>query len=163
FIPAVEKGFTQALTNGPLAGFPVDGLKVRLLDGSFHPVDSDALAFEIAAKQAFRKAAVKAKPVLLEPIMAAEVVTPEEYMGDIIGDINSKRGVVVNISEKHKMKYIHAVVPLVNLFGYSTKIRSLSQGRATFTMEFDSYVRVPGQVFEKMMQKMMGLLDNSYK
>ncbi len=160
---AIEDAALGSAGSGPVMGYPVTNIKVVLIGGKEIEKVSSDIGFKIAVGKAFRRGLEMGTPILLEPTMKMEMITPEEYMGDIIGDINSKRGVVVNISEKHKMKYIHAVVPLVNLFGYSTKIRSLSQGRATFTMEFDSYVRVPGQVFEKMMQKMMGLLDNSYK
>ena len=156
FIPSVEKGFTQALTNGPLAGFPVDGLKVTLLDGSFHPVDSDALAFEIAAKQAFRKAAAKAKPVLLEPIMSAEVVTPEEYMGDIISDFNKRRGQVSAMESKAGARVIKAKVPLSEQFGYVTGLRTLSSGRATVSMEFSHYERVEPNLSKKILEKISG-------
>ncbi len=156
FIPAVEKGFTQALTNGPLAGFPVEGIKVTLLDGSFHPVDSDALAFEIAAKQAFKKAAAKANPVLLEPIMSAEVVTPEEYMGDIISDFNKRRGQVAGMESKAGARIIKAKVPLSEQFGYVTGLRTLSSGRATVSMEFSHYQRVEPNLSVKILEKITG-------
>ena len=159
FIPSVEKGFTQALRNGPLAGFPVDSLKVTLLDGSFHPVDSDQLAFEICAKQAFRNAASKAGPKLLEPIMKMEIVTPEEYMGDIIGDLNRRRGEIAGMEDKGGAKVISAKVPLAEQFGYVTVLRTLSSGRATSSMEFNSYQEVPRGLAEKVLEEVQGRTD----
>ncbi len=156
FIPAIEKGFSQSLSNGPLAGFPVDGLKVTLIDGSYHPVDSDALAFEIAAKQAFRKAAPKAKPVLLEPIMSAEVVTPEEYMGEITSDFNKRRGQVEGMEAKAGARVIKAKVPLSEQFGYVTVLRTLTSGRATVTMEFSHYEKVEQNLANKILEKISG-------
>lgn len=156
YIPAIEKGFTQALSNGPLAGFPVDSLKVTLKDGSFHAVDSDALSFEICAKQAFKKAAAKAKPVLLEPIMSAEVLTPEEYMGDIIGDFNKRRGQIAGIESKAGSKIIKAKVPLSEQFGYVTGLRNLSSGRATVSMEFSHYDEVETNLSKKILDKISG-------
>ena len=160
---AIKEAALGSAGSGPIMGYPVTNIKIVLIGGKEIDKVSSDIGFKIAVGKAFRKGLEMGTPILLEPRMKMEIITPDDYMGDIIGDVNSKRGVVVNIAEKHKMKYIHAVVPLANLFGYSTKIRSLSQGRATFTMEFDSYVAVPGQIFEKMMQKMMGLLDNFYK
>jgi elongation factor G len=156
FIPSVEKGFKEAMTNGPLAGFPVDGLKVRLLDGSYHNVDSDALSFEIAAKLAFKHAALKAKPVLLEPIMAAEVVTPEEYMGDVIGDFNKRRGQVEGMESKAGARVIKAKVPLAEQFGYVTVLRTLTSGRATATMEFSHFQEVEPNLSKKILEKISG-------
>ncbi|MGC9342441.1 MAG: elongation factor G [Bacteroidales bacterium] len=156
FIPAVEKGFNESLNNGPLAGFPVDGLKVTLVDGSFHPVDSDSLSFEIAAKQAFRKAAKQANPVLLEPIMAAEVVTPEEYMGDITSDFNKRRGQVEGMEAKAGARVIKAKVPLSEQFGYVTVLRTLTSGRATVTMEFSHYEQVEQNLSNKILEKISG-------
>ena len=156
FIPAIEKGFQESLSNGPLAGFPVDGLKVTLIDGSFHPVDSDALSFEIAAKQAFRKAAPKAKPVLLEPIMAAEVVSPEEYMGEITSDFNKRRGQVEGMEAKAGARVIKAKVPLSEQFGYVTVLRTLTSGRATVTMEFSHYEEVEKNLANKILEKISG-------
>lgn len=156
FIPAVEKGFKESLNNGPLAGFPVDGLKVTLLDGSYHPVDSDALSFEIAAKQAFRKSARQAAPVLLEPIMSAEVVTPEEYMGDITSDFNKRRGQVEGMEAKAGARVIKAKVPLAEQFGYVTVLRTLTSGRATVTMEFSHYEPVETNLSNKILEKISG-------
>ncbi len=159
FIPSVEKGFTDALRNGPLAGFPVDSLKVTLLDGSFHPVDSDQLSFEICAKQAFRNAASKAGPKLLEPIMKVEIVTPEEYMGDIIGDLNRRRGEIAGMEDKGGAKVISAKVPLAEQFGYVTVLRTLSSGRATSSMEFSHYQEVPKGLAEKVLDDVKGRTD----
>lgn len=159
FIPSVEKGFTAALSNGPLAGFPVDSLKVTLLDGSFHPVDSDQLSFEICAKQAFRNSASKAGPKLLEPIMKVEIVTPEEYMGDIIGDLNRRRGEIVGMESKGGAKVISAKVPLSEQFGYVTVLRTLSSGRATSSMEFSHYQIVPKSLAEKVLENVQGRTD----
>jgi len=159
FIPSVEKGFKDALSNGPLAGFPVDSLKVTLLDGSFHPVDSDQLSFEICARQAFKSAASKAKPVLLEPIMKLEIVTPEEYMGDIIADLNRRRGEVASMDSKGNAKVITAKVPLAEQFGYVTVLRTLSSGRATSSMEFSHYQEVPRSLAEKVLADVQGRVD----
>ena len=159
FIPAVEKGFRESLANGPLAGYPVDGLKVTLLDGSFHAVDSDQLAFEICAKQAFRSATPKAGPKLLEPIMKLEIVTPDEYMGDIIGDLNRRRGNVTGMESKSGARVIHALVPLSEQFGYVTVLRTLSSGRATSSMEFSHYEEVPRNLAEKLLTDIKGKTD----
>ncbi len=156
YIPSVEKGFTEALNNGPLAGFPIDGLKVTLLDGSYHPVDSDQLSFEICAKQAFRNAAKAAKPVLLEPVMSAEVVTPEEYMGDIISDFNKRRGQVAGMESKAGARVIKAKVPLSEQFGYVTVLRTLTSGRATVSMEFSHYELVEPNLSRKILEKISG-------
>jgi elongation factor G len=139
FVPSVEKGFKTAMLNGVLAGYPVDNLKVELLDGSFHPVDSDQLSFEICARQAFRSACAKASPRLLEPIMRVEVVTPEEYMGDIIADFNKRRGQVEGMESKAGARVVKARVPLSEMFGYVTALRTISSGRATSSMEFSHY------------------------
>ena len=156
FIPSVEKGFKQAMRNGPLAGFPIDKLKVTLLDGSSHSVDSDQLAFEMAAKIGYRNATKKANPVLMEPIMAAEVVTPEEYMGDIISDFNRRRGQVEGMESRAGARVIKAKVPLAEKFGYVTVLRSLSSGRATSTMEFSHYDEVPPEISKQLLEKMQG-------
>ena len=156
FIPSVEKGFTNALSNGPLAGFPVDSLKVTLLDGSFHPVDSDQLAFEICARQAFRSAVSKGGPKLLEPIMKLEIVTPEEYMGEIIGDLNRRRGEVAGMEDKGGAKVVTAKVPLSEQFGYVTVLRTLSSGRATSSMEFSHYQVVPQGLAIKVLEDVQG-------
>ena len=156
FIPSVEKGFNNAVTNGPLAGFPLDGMKVRLIDGSFHSVDSDQLSFEICARQAFKHAASKANPVMLEPIMAVEVVTPEEYMGDVISDLNKRRGQVEGMDSKAGARVIKAKVPLSEQFGYVTVLRTLSSGRATSTMEFSHYERMPNNLAKEVLEQVTG-------
>lgn len=156
YIPAVKKGFEEAMRNGPLAGYPLEGLKVELLDGSYHPVDSDSLSFEIAARQAFRKAAADAKPILLEPIMSLEVVTPEEYMGDIIGDLNRRRGQVEGMETRAGARVIKAKVPLAEQFGYVTVLRTLSSGRAASTMEFHSYAPVPAELSKEILENYHG-------
>ena len=139
YIPSVEKGFKAAMANGVLAGFPMNSLKVTLLDGSFHTVDSDSLSFEICAKHAFREACKNAKPIMLEPVMAVEVVTPEEYMGDVIGDFNKRRGNVSGMEERGGARVIKAKIPLAEMFGYVTVLRTITSGRATSTMEFSHY------------------------
>jgi elongation factor G len=139
YIPSVEKGFKEAMSNGVLAGFPMNSMKVTLLDGSFHAVDSDSLSFEICAKQAFRVACKSAKPILLEPVMSVEVVTPEEYMGDVIGDFNKRRGQINGMEERGGARVIKAKVPLSEMFGYVTVLRTITSGRATSTMEFSHY------------------------
>jgi elongation factor G len=156
FIPGVEKGFREAMANGPLAGFPLESLKVVLKDGSYHPVDSDALSFEIAAKQAFRKYAGKCNPVILEPIMLTEVVTPEEYVGDVIGDFNRRRGKVEGMESKAGSRVIKAKVPLAEKFGYVTVLRTLTSGRATSTMEFSHYEEVPEEIANRIVEVTKG-------
>jgi elongation factor G len=152
----VEKGFNNAMFNGPLAGFPVEGLKVRLIDGSFHSVDSDQLSFEICARQAFKHAAAKANPVMLEPIMSVEVVTPEEYMGDVISDLNKRRGQVEGMDSKAGARVIKAKVPLAEQFGYVTVLRTLSSGRASSTMEFSHYEQMPPNLAKEILEKVTG-------
>ena len=156
FIPSVEKGFKAAMANGVLAGFPMTALKVRLLDGSFHPVDSDALSFEICARLAFRKALRKCAPVLKEPIMSLEVVTPEDYMGDVVGDLNRRRGQIVNMDSKGNARIIKAKVPLSEQFGYVTVLRTLTSGRATSSMEFSHYAEVPANLAKEIVDKQGG-------
>ncbi|MCQ2375973.1 MAG: elongation factor G [Salinivirgaceae bacterium] len=157
YIPSVEKGFKEAMKNGPLAGFPVDSLQVELFDGSYHPVDSDQLSFEIAARQAFREACNKAKPVLLEPVMKVEVVTPEDYMGDIIGDFNKRRGQVEGMESGHNNeRIIKAKVPLSEMFGYVTILRTISSGRASSSMEFSHYEETPKNVSAEVLEKING-------
>lgn len=154
FVPAVQKGFESAMANGVLAGYEVQSLKVTLLDGSFHPVDSDQLSFEMAARMAFRHACPKAKPVILEPIMNLEVVTPEEYMGDIVGDLNRRRGQINAMdSTANGARVIKAFVPLSEQFGYVTILRTLSSGRATSTMSFDHYAEVPANLSKDIIEK----------
>jgi elongation factor G len=159
YIPAVEKGFREAMQNGPMAGFPVESLKVVLKDGSYHSVDSDALAFEICARQAFRHAASKCQPVLLEPIMSAEVVTPEEYVGDVVGDFNKRRGKVEGMESKAGARVIKAKVPLAENFGYVTVLRTLTSGRATSTMEFSHYDEVPAELSKKIIEVTKGKIS----
>jgi elongation factor G len=159
YIPSMEKGFTNAMSNGPLAGFPIDSLKVTLLDGSYHAVDSDQLSFEICARQAFRHAASKAAPKLLEPIMKLEIVTPDEYMGEIIGDLNRRRGDVTGMVSKGNARVIHAKVPLSEQFGYVTVLRTLSSGRATSSMEFSHYTEVPKSLAEKVLENVQGKVE----
>ena len=156
YIPSVKKGFEEAMYNGVLAGYPVDSIKVTLLDGSYHDVDSDQLSFEIAAKMAFKNACAKAKPRLLEPIMSAEVVTPEEYMGDIIADFNRRRGKVEGMENKGGARVIKAKVPLAEKFGYVTVLRTISSGRATSTMEFSHYEEVPNAIAQEIVEKAKG-------
>jgi elongation factor G len=156
FIPAVEKGLKDALTAGPLAGYPVIDCKVRLYDGSYHEVDSNEMAFKICASMAFKEATRKASPVLLEPIMAVEVVVPEEYMGDVIGDLNSRRGRIQNMTARAGAQIVAAQVPLANMFGYATEVRSRTQGRATYTMQFDHYEPVPTSVSEELTARAVG-------
>lgn len=156
YIPSIEKGFKDAMRNGVLTGYPLENLKVVLKDGSFHPVDSDSLSFEICAKQAFRHGLRKAKSVLLEPIMSAEVVTPEEYMGDIIADFNRRRGQVEGMETKAGARVIKAKVPLAERFGYVTVLRTLTSGRATSTLEFSHYEAVPDNLASEIIEKITG-------
>jgi elongation factor G len=156
YIPAVEKGFREAMKTGPLAGYQVDSLKVTLLDGSFHPVDSDALSFELAAKMGYKEVAKAAGAVILEPIMKIEVITPEENMGDIVGDLNRRRGQVNDMGDRNGAKTIKANVPLSEMFGYVTTLRTLSSGRATSTMEFSHYEETPSNISEAVIKKAKG-------
>lgn len=159
FVPSVQKGFTEAMKNGVLAGYTVDSLKVVLFDGSFHPVDSDQLSFEMAAKQGFKEACAKANPILLEPIMKVEVVTPEEYMGDIIGDLNKRRGQVEGMESKHGARVVNAMVPLAEQFGYVTVLRTLSSGRANSSMEFDHFQEVPRGIAKEVVENAKGKVE----
>ncbi|MFN5984196.1 MAG: elongation factor G [Fluviicola sp.] len=156
FIPSVEKGFKESMKNGVLAGFPIEAMKVELIDGSFHAVDSDSLSFELAAKMAYRAALKNCRPQLLEPIMKIEVVTPEENMGDIVGDLNRRRAVVRGMDDKNGSKVIKADVPLSEMFGYVTQLRTLSSGRATSSMEFSHYSEAPKNVADDVISKMNG-------
>ncbi|MBE6208645.1 MAG: elongation factor G [Rikenellaceae bacterium] len=160
YIPAVQKGFEAAMANGALAGYPVDSMRVVLKDGSFHPVDSDALSFEICARNGFRAVAAKAGAVLQEPIMAVEVVTPEENMGDIIGDLNKRRGQISGMEQKGNARVVKAKVPLSEMFGYVTVLRTLSSGRATSSMEFNKYDVVPNNVAQEVIEKAAGKRKN---
>jgi elongation factor G len=154
YVPGVEKGLRSSTENGVLAGFPVIDLKAELIDGAYHDVDSSVLAFEIAARAAFKEGVMKAAPKLLEPIMRVEVVTPEEYMGDVIGDLNSRRGQVTGMDSRGNARVINAMVPLANMFGYVNTLRSMSQGRAQYTMHFDHYEQVPQAVADEVRAKM---------
>ena len=153
FIPAVDKGIKQQMANGVITGFPVVDVKVSLYDGSFHDVDSSEVAFRVAGSMAFKEGALKAKPVLLEPVMKVEVVTPEDYMGDVNGDLNRRRGILQGMDESPSGKIIRAEVPLAEMFGYATDLRSMSQGRATYTMEFEKYSEAPKKQAEAMSTK----------
>lgn len=156
FVPAIQKGFEQAMTTGVLASYPVANLKIRVFDGSFHAVDSDSMSFELCAKQGFREAARKAKPVLLEPIMKVEVVTPDQYMGDVTGDLNRRRGMLEGMDSRNNAQVIKAKVPLSEMFGYVTQLRSLSSGRASSTMEFSHYSPAPNNIAEEVIAKIKG-------
>lgn len=156
YIPAVEKGIKEALENGVLAGYPVVDVKVTLFDGSYHEVDSSEMAFKIAGSMAFKSAAGKAAPVLLEPVMNIEVVTPDEYMGDVIGDLNSRRGKIHTMTQRAKSQVISAEVPLSSMFGYATDLRSKTQGRATYTMQFSHYAEIPKTISEDIIAKVRG-------
>jgi elongation factor G len=156
FVPAVEKGFRNSLANGVLAGYPLVGLKVVLIDGSYHAVDSDALSFEICAKTAYREALPKCKPVLLEPIMKVEVLTPEQNMGDVVGDLNRRRGQIEGMDTRGNSQVIKAKVPLSEMFGYVTQLRTMTSGRATSTMEFSHYTEAPNNIAQDVISKAKG-------
>lgn len=158
FIPAIQKGFRESMSNGVLAGFPVDSIKVRLLDGSFHAVDSDALSFEMAARMGYKEACRKAKSILLEPIMKVEVLTPDDYLGDVTGDLNKRRAILREVVAKSSGQLIKADVPLSEMFGYVTSLRSLSSGRATSSMEFSHYAAAPEFVAEEVVNKAKGII-----
>ena len=152
YIPAIEKGVTEAMENGIVAGYPVVDFKVTVFDGSFHEVDSNEMAFKIAASMAFKDGMKQASPVLLEPIMKVEVVTPDEYMGDVMGDLSSRRGRIEGMNVQGNAQVINAMVPLKQMFGYSTELRSITQGRATYTMQFDHYEEVPANIAEEIIK-----------
>ena len=157
FIPSVQKGFQDCLKSGVLGGFPVTGLKVILTDGSFHPVDSDQLSFELAAHNAFKNACPKAAPVLMEPIMKVEVVTPEENMGDVIGDLNKRRGLVQGMDEARSgARIVKAMVPLAEMFGYVTALRTITSGRATSSMEYDHHAPVSTSIAKEVLEEVKG-------
>ena len=160
FIPSVEKGIKDSMLQGPLAGYPIEGIKARLYDGKFHNVDSDQLSFEIAGRMAFREAARAANPALMEPIMSVEVVTPEEYMGDVIGDLNSRRGRIESMTPRQDAQVIKAHVPLSSMFGYSTDMRSITQGRAIYSMQFDHYAEVPKSVADEVIAAAKGTAED---
>jgi elongation factor G len=153
YIPAVDKGIREACETGVIAGYPVVDVKITLFDGSYHDVDSSEMAFKIAGSMGFKEGFRRAKPVLLEPIMKVEVVTPEEYSGDVIGDLNRRRGQILGMDEGPSGKAITAEVPLSEMFGYATTVRSMSQGRATFTMEFGKYTEVPPNIADGIIKK----------
>jgi len=161
FIPSVQKGFETSMKNGVLAGFPLSGMKVRLIDGSFHAVDSDSLSFELAARQAYREGLPKCSPVLMEPIMKIEVLTPEENMGDVMGDLNRRRGQMQGLDSRNGAQVIKALVPLSEMFGYVTQLRTITSGRATSTMEFDHFEEAPRNVAEEVIAKSKGKIKGS--
>jgi elongation factor G len=156
FIPAIQKGFEQAMVNGPLAGYQIDNMKVRLFHGSFHDVDSDALSFELAARGGFREAGRKANPILLEPIMGVEVVTPDEYTGSVTGDLNRRRGVMKGMDNRGNAQVLKADVPLKELFGYITDLRTITSGRASATLTFSHYAQVPKNLADKVIEEVKG-------
>jgi elongation factor G len=153
FIPAVEKGIAEQMQNGVLAGYPLLGLKATLYDGSYHDVDSSEMAFKVAASMAVKKLAEQANPALLEPVMKVEVVTPEDYMGDVMGDLNRRRGMVQGMEDSPMGKVIDAEVPLSEMFGYATSLRSMSQGRASYTMEFSAYAEAPSNIVDEIIKR----------
>jgi elongation factor G len=160
FIPAVQKGFEEAMKSGILGGYPLDTLKVTLLDGSFHPVDSDQLSFELAARNAYKNACSKAGPVLMEPIMKLEVITPEENMGDVIGDLNKRRGQVEGMDEARSGgRVIKAMVPLSEMFGYVTALRTITSGRATSSMEYDHHSPLSSSIAKTVLEEVKGRVD----
>lgn len=156
FIPAIQKGFEASMTTGPLAGFPVENMRIRIFDGSFHAVDSDSMSFELCAKSGFREAGKKAKPIILEPIMKVEVITPDQYMGDVTGDLNRRRAMLEGMDTRNNAQVIKAKVPLSEMFGYVTQLRSLSSGRASSTMEFSHYAPAPRNIEEEVIAKSKG-------
>ncbi len=156
FIPAVEKGVEEALENGPRAGYPMVDVKVTLTDGKYHDTDSSEIAFKVAGSLALKEAAKRAKPVLLEPVFAVEVTTPEEYMGDVIGDLNRRRGQVSGMEQRGNAQIVSATVPLAEMFGYATDVRSNTQGRATYSMQFERYEEVPPNIAEKVIGELQG-------
>ena len=156
YIPSVDAGCQEAMENGVLAGFPMVDVKVTLLDGAYHDVDSSEMAFKIAGSMAFKEGARRAGPALLEPVMAVEVTTPEDFMGDVIGDLNSRRGQIQSMDERHGARVVSALVPLSEMFGYVGDLRSRTQGRASYSMQFDSYAQVPNNVAEEIIAKAKG-------
>jgi len=156
FIPAVEKGIEEALENGPKAGYPMVDVRVSLVDGKSHDVDSSEIAFKVAGSLAFQEAAKRAKPVLLEPVFAVEVVTPEEFVGDVIGDLNRRRGHMHGQEKRGNAQVVAASVPLAEMFGYATDLRSTTQGRATYTMQFERYEEVPAKIAEEIVEGRTG-------
>lgn len=161
FIPSVEKGFRESMKNGVLAGYPLETMKIRLYDGSFHAVDSDSISFELAAKQGYRDAAKHANPIILEPIMKIEIVTPADYMGDVQGDLNRRRGLIEGLEERAGSQVIKGKVPLSEMFGYVTTLRTITSGRATSSMEFSHYHEVPKNMAEEIIEKVKGVRANA--
>jgi elongation factor G len=161
YIPAVSAGIQEAMRNGVVAGFPVVDIKAKIFDGSYHDVDSDEISFKVAGSIAFKEGAKKAKPILLEPIMDVEVVTPEEYLGDVMGDLNSRRGKIEGFSARKDAQVIKAIVPLSEMFGYATILRSMTQGRAIYTMQFAHYREVPKSIAEEISEKSLGKKSTS--
>ena len=160
YIPAIQKGFESSLKNGILGGYPMDSLKVVVVDGSFHPVDSDQLSFEVAAQMAYKAICAQAKPVLMEPIMKLEVVTPEENMGDVIGDLNKRRGQVEGMDEARSgARVIKAQVPLSEMFGYVTALRTITSGRATSSMEYDHHAPLSSALAKAVLEEVKGRAD----
>ena len=157
YIPAVKQGVQEQMRSGILAGYPVEDIKVTLFDGSFHDVDSNEMAFKIAGSMCFRQAAIEAEPVVLEPMMKVEVVTPEDYMGDVMGDLNRRRGIVDGMEDVVAGKTIRASVPLSEMFGYSTSLRSATQGRATYSMEFEKYAEAPKAISAAIVSRKTGI------
>jgi elongation factor G len=157
FIPPIEKGVEDAMENGVLAGYPVTGIKVTVLDGSYHDVDSSEISFRVAASIAFKDAVTRAEAKLMEPVMQVEVIVPDEYMGDVIADLNSRRGRIEGMSTRPDGRVIDATVPLSEMFGYATRLRSLSQGRAIYSMEFARYDLVPEELSDKLISRIRGL------
>ena len=156
YIPSVDAGIQDAMTAGVLAGYPTVDVRATLIDGKYHDVDSSEMAFKIAGTMAFKEAARKAKPILLEPIMKVEVVTPDDYMGDVMGDLSSRRGKLGGMEQRGSSQVINAQVPLSEMFGYATDLRSRTQGRATYTMQFDSYQQMPSSVQEEIVTRVRG-------
>jgi elongation factor G len=156
YIKPTEQGIVEAMRNGVLAGYPVEDVKVKLFDGSFHEVDSSEMAFKVAGSMAFKEGARKADPAILEPVMAVEVVTPEEYMGDVIGDLNSRRGKIEGMMPRKDAQVIKSKVPLSEMFGYSTQLRSMTQGRAIYSMEISHYDECPRSVSDQIIEKIKG-------
>ncbi|MDZ7766798.1 MAG: hypothetical protein U5K00_20675 [Melioribacteraceae bacterium] len=153
YIPSVSNGIQEAMRNGVIAGYPVVDVKVKLYDGSYHDVDSDEMSFKVAGSMAFRDGARKASPILLEPMMKVEVITPEEYLGDVMGDLNGRRGKIEGFSSRKDAQVIRGLVPLAEMFGYATTVRSMTQGRAIYTMQFSHYSEVPKSVVEEISEK----------
>jgi len=156
YVPAVSQGVQEAMRNGIVAGYPMVDIKVRLFDGSYHDVDSDEISFKVAGSMGFQNAAKKAKPVILEPIVSVEVISPEEYLGDVMGDLNSRRGRIEGFTSRKDDQVIKAKVPLAEMFGYATILRSMTQGRAIYTMQFSHYADVPKSIAEEISEKASG-------